>query len=466
MSLEPIGLATLAIGLICLLLGYRTATTILVVAGLFGSAAALIVGSANIQPGHLFLGFVAMASLTRRREALAFIRALHPNEPGFWLACMVLYGIVSAFLLPRILAGITQIIPLGSSQFDDTGSTVPLVPVSGNLTQSVYLSANLLCFCMIVAIGSTRDGFKAIFNGLVAYAVANTFFALLDLGTYATGTQDLLGFMRNAQYTLHTEDEVNGMKRIVGSFTEASSFARSTLGVLGLTGTLWLCAYRPALTGTIALASIMLLILSTSSTGLVGVPVVLLILYATALSRCGLQASARYSSVAVIYGPLLMIVVGLVVLLDARASALVRDYVDLVILDKSNSDSGIERSTWNVVALQNFLDSWGLGVGLGTARASSFVLALLATVGLPGAVFYAVFASTALLRGQASARSFSADARLAARNACFGLLIGDLLVSPVIDQGLFFYVLAAIASAQPERGTIWAASVKPMGARA
>jgi hypothetical protein len=462
-SLEPIGIATIAIGMLCLMLGYRAAAVTLVFAGLFGAAAAFIIGSANIQPGHVLLGFAALAALTRRREAVAAIRSLHPSEPGFWLACLVLYGIVGAILLPRILAGTTQIIPLGSSAFDDTGSTVPLGPVSSNLTQSVYLSANLLCFAMTVAIASTQSGFKAVLSGLIAFAAGNTFFALLDLGTYATGTQDLLGFMRNAQYTLHTDVEVSGMKRIVGSFTEASSFARSTLGVLGLTGTLWLCAYRPLLTGSLALASLTLVILSTSSTGLVGAPAVLVILYVTALTRCGLRAGGLYSAAAVFLAPPLLIAVALAVLLDPAASTLIFDYVNLAILDKSNSDSGVERSSWNAVAFQNFLDSWGIGVGLGTVRASSFVLALLANVGLPGAIFYAAFAMAAFLRTRGAPRSFHSDVRLAARNACFGLLIGDLLVSPVIDQGLFFYALAAIASAQPDSS---AARHEPMGARA
>ena len=451
MSVEPIGLVTLLIGLVCLLLGYRVAATTLVAAGLFGSAAAFIIGSANIQPGHMFLAFVALATLTRRREALAAMRALSPSEPGFWFACLVLYGLLTAYLLPRILAGATQIIPLGSTAFEDTGFTVPLSPVSSNFTQSVYMGANLLCFAMTVAIASTASGFRAILTGLMAFSVGNIIFALLDLGTYATGTQDLLGFMRNAQYTLHTDVEVSGMKRIVGSFTEASSFARSTLGILGLTGTLWLCAYKPVWTGTIALVSLALLILSTSSTGLVGAPIVLLLLYWTALGRSGVKSGGRYSSLAVLCAPLLAIALALILFIDPTTSAMIIDYVNLAVLDKATSDSGVERSSWNAVALQNFLDTWGIGVGLGTVRASSFLLALLANVGLPGAIFYGVFAATALLRSRGHTRSFPADIRLAARNACFGLILGDLLVSPVIDQGLFFYVLAGIASAMPER---------------
>lgn len=466
MIVEPIGLATCLVGLVCMWLGGRAAVFTLAVTAVFGSAAAIFIGSANIQPGHVFLAFLALACLTRRREVMAFIRTLHPNEPGFWFACLVMYGVASAFLLPRILAGLTEIIPLGTSIYDDTGSTVPLTPVSTNLTQSVYLTANLFCFAMTAAIASTRDGFTAVLHGLIAYCAASIAFAVIDMATYATGTQGVLGFMRNAKYVLHTAEEVDGMKRVVGSFTEAASFARSTLGVLGLTGTLWLRGYRPALNGTLAAASVAALVLSTSSTGLIGAPIVLVILYATALSRLGSGVSRRNTALAVIGAPPLLFAVTVAVMLEPAALRAVHDYLNLVVLDKSTSDSGFERSSWNAVSFQNFLDSWGIGVGLGTARASSFVIALLATVGLPGAVFYAIFLADVLLRRRGVPGSFPSDVRLAARNGCLGLLIGDLLVSPVIDQGLFFCMLAAIASAKPEKEAFSYAYPRPLGARA
>src|SRR5258708_2264605 len=182
--------------------------------------------------------------------------------------------------------------------------------------------------------------------------------------------------MRNAQYTLHHEEEVSGLKRIVGSFPEASSFARSTLGALGFTGTLWLCGRRAAWTGPLALASLALVVLSTSSTGLAGTLPMLAILYATALNRHALDTAARNSALAVLLGPPLVIVAILIVLLNDEWTRTVRDYIDVLILNKSTSDSGIQRSAQNTFAFQNFLDSWGLGVGLGTVRTSSLPLAL------------------------------------------------------------------------------------------
>lgn len=466
MSLEPIGFLTLLAGLICLGLGTTALARGIAIAATLGAAAALLIGAANIQPGHVMLAFLAFGVLSRRREAAAAIRAFHPNEPGFWFACLVIYGVASAFLLPRLLAGSTQIVPLGTSVFDDTGSTVPLVPVSSNLTQSVYLAAGLLCFVTMAAVAATREGFGAAVAALLAYCIANTVFAILDLATHATGTQELLGFMRNARYTLHTDSEIAGMKRIVGSFTEASSFARSTLGVFGFTGSLWLCGFRPLLTGTLAALSLALIILSTSSTGLAGAPVMLLLLYATAFARLLRGTAGRHAAMFALYGPVIGLALMLLILLDPATAHTVHGYVDLVVLNKASSDSGIERSSWNVVSFQNFLDSWGFGVGLGTARASSFAVALLATVGIPGALFYAVFAFECFLRPRGQPGSLEADVVIAARNGFFGLLIGDLLVSPVVDQGLFFCMLAATAAAiRPRRYERRRLGPQPAGVR-
>lgn len=470
MSIEPIGIATFLIGLFCLAVGNGVLVPAVALASLFGASAALLIGAANIQPGHVMLGFLLISVMSRRQDAANMLRTLRPGEPGFWFACLTLYGVVSAFLLPRVLAGTTQIVALGSSSYDETGSTIPLVPVSSNLTQSVYLTANLLIFTAAAGIAARREGFLAVLAGLMAYSIGNTFFAFLDLATYSTGTQDVLGFMRNARYTLHTETEVAGMKRIVGSFTEAAAFARTTLGVIGFTGTLWLCGYRPAVTGTLAATSLVLLVLSTSTAGLAGAPVILGVLFATALFGSRTVFGGRTRAFALVFAPPLLLAVLLFVLLNAEARSIVHEYLDMVILQKGHSDSGIERSSWNRIAFQNFIDTGGLGVGLGTARTSSFAVALIATVGIPGTLFYGLFFTGALLRRRGEPGSFPSCVRLAARNACFGLLIGDLLVCPVIEQGLFFCLLAALASAYPERDrTVVRAPMKsfvPLGLRA
>jgi hypothetical protein len=468
MSIEPIGLLTFVVSLICLQLGYQATAATLVVATLFGSAAAILIGGANIPPAHLLLAFMAASTFTRRVKTAYAFKAMRFPEPGFWLICLVIYGLISAFLMPRLLAGTTPIIPLGlSSDYAETGSTVPLGPVSSNLTQSIYLVGNFTCFIMIVAIASTRAGFATIAGALVAYAAGNVLFALLDIVTYNTGTQWLMEPIRNSTYTLHVDEEISGLKRIVGSFTEASAFAGSTLSALGFVGTLWVCGRRPALTGTLALASLALVVLSTSSTGLAGTPPLLVILYITALARRAIDFRRPFASAAILCAPLAVVAVILAAQLNDEAWKPIRDYMDVLIFSKAGSDSAAERSSWNTFALQNFVDSYGLGVGLGTTRASSFPVALLSNVGLLGTIFYVLFAVSAFVRRRGIPRTFYSDVRLAGRNSCLGLLIGATFAGTSIDQGLLFYVLAGMACAEPERkmAVFSPVTIRPSGAR-
>ena len=137
----------------------------------------------------------------------------------------------------------------------------PLAPVGGNVTQTIYLIADLACFVTVVGVGAIKGGATTLAKAVVVYAGLNVLFALLDIGTYFTGTAFLLDPIRNAQYTLHLEEEASGLKRIAGSFPETSAFSTATLGALGFTGTLWLYGRWPLLTGLLAVASVVLLVL-------------------------------------------------------------------------------------------------------------------------------------------------------------------------------------------------------------
>jgi hypothetical protein len=452
MSFEPIGAITVVVGLFCLLFGTPSVVIAFVVLCNLGSAAALLLGGANVQPAHLFLTFLVVSTLFWRRLATEILGALRIPQPGFWLLCLVLYGLASGYVMPRLFADRTFIVPLGASEHLITSDgVVPLGPVSSNITQSIYLIGDLVCFIVIVAVGSTAKGVETLAKALIAYAAVNILFGFLDLVTASTGTQDLLKFIRNAQYTFHDEESVGNMRRIIGAWPEASAFAGTTLGPCAFTGMLWLSGRKPLVTGPLALVSLLFVIFSTSSTGLVGSAIVVTLLYATALLRCSTRWQDRYSAATVIAGPLLFGVLVMVALSVSGIAQTIYDYVDTLILSKSVSDSGVQRAAWNAYAWRNFFESSGLGVGLGTNRTSSFALAVLSNLGIPGAVFYALFMASVFSVGRGSPRDSVSDVRTAARVACLCLLLGSLIAGPTVDQGLLFYVFAGCACACPAR---------------
>ena len=124
------------------------------------------------------------------------------------------------------------------------------------------------------------------------------------------------------------------------------------------------------------------------------------------------------------------------------ALAVVR-FVESTLVNKLESPSGIERSSWNAHAWANFLDTYGLGVGLGGARASSFILVLLSNIGVVGTLLFAGFVVEVLRPKPALQRSPTSEA---ARHAVVASLIAAAISCPVYDMGLCFYAFCAAAS--------------------
>jgi hypothetical protein len=104
---------------------------------------------------------------------------------------------------------------------------------------------------------------------------------------------------------------------------------------------------------------------------------------------------------------------------------------------------------WNAYGWSSFLASYGIGVGLGTARTSSLVFALLSNVGVLGTLFFSLFLMGSLGKGRGVQRTLDGDVRLAARTGCVCLLIGAVVSASTVDVGLLFFTMAALATAVP-----------------
>ena len=130
------------------------------------------------------------------------------------------------------------------------------------------------------------------------------------------------------------------------------------------------------------------------------------------------------------------------------------DMFDRLIGSKLASDSGIERSGWNKMAVQNAIDTYGLGVGLGGARTSSFATALLSNTGVFGTILFVAFMAVAILRrfprlpGNETERPYIIRRRLfdAVRAATIAGLITSIISGTTVDQGAMFYTYAGIGA--------------------
>ena len=217
MIIEPVGLVTLLIGLLVVWRGPQFGIYALTVSCLLGAAAVMklpALGDANIQPVHVILCCYALTILLARSAVTDCLKSVHFPGPGVWCVAFVLFCVLSALLLPRLFEGETQVLSLARSQNGEEGFVlIPLMPSSGNLTQSVYILADLVLF-VAVSVQAMRGGLTTIMKALLVAGAINLCFGLADLLTYLTGTAELMSVIRNANYAMQVGVAIGGVKRL------------------------------------------------------------------------------------------------------------------------------------------------------------------------------------------------------------------------------------------------------------
>jgi len=145
--------------------------------------------------------------------------------------------------------------------------------------------------------------------------------------------------------------------------------------------------------------------------------------------------------------PFVLCVLVLVICLNDASYAYVTDLLNTFILNKMSTGSGIERSSWNNQAMLNFTDTLGFGAGNGSVRASSFPVAVIASLGFLGTAAYVSFLLTIWIRRIRPAPPTVSAMQSAARSACLAWLIAASASGSFIDLGLPFFAFAALACA-------------------
>jgi hypothetical protein len=460
MVIEPIGILTILLALLCIRFGPGLSVYVLPIMTLLGAAAAVILlflGGASLPPAHLLLGLLSADLVLRRRYLAVALESLRFPRPGFWLMITVLYGVGAAIIMPRLFASATNVFAIGRTGEVGRIVLLPLAPVSGNITQSIYLIGDLLCYTLFFAYAAGHHTAPQRFGrAIVACAIANIFFGVLDYITFYTNTTELLQFIRNANYSMLHEAELGGFKRMVGSFAEASAYGATSLWLFAFVGKLWLSGIHPRLTGSIAALTVIALALSTSTTGYVGFACFVMLEYIASLIRLLRGGTTRQTLIFVTVCPLVAIAAALAATLHQPTWSTIQDIAQITLFEKVDSESGVERSTWNRQALLNVIETAGLGVGVGSTRTSSWLLAVPASLGIIGSLTYFGFVASILLHK--SRRRFAsreedeaAAVRGAARSACLAQLLAASIGAPFPDLGLPFFMCAAASVAYGEK---------------
>lgn len=438
----PILLGVMALGL---LMRRKLATVfgIFVLTMAFGGTAVVIapaLGGASILMSHMaFLLLLAGAVATAPTNLL--LGAARTHAPGLLLA---IYALIIGYFGPRLFGGDdVMVVPMRN-----TGSTeIAFHPQSSNITHTLYLIASILLAWVMTMLFRARLVFADLRNAVLLLGFVHAAFGFIDFVFSVGGTRTVLGFLRNASYGM-LDQTLNGVPRAAGAYPEPSSYATVSATLMIFCAELWL-QKRDKLAGLIALALAGSIALSISSAGIFAMAVygALLVLRLGSSYR----SPGMFARLLAFLAASLVVVAGLFFTIMLAPGGL-GDYGDvfsLMTLDKLGTSSASERTGWAMQGVTFFADSMGFGVGAGSFRSSSFLTAVIGSLGVVGVLLLGAY--IVQLLGVIGRRgSQSVDYRVAAW-AALGALVPQLVVGVTPDPGFLFALFAGVALAQREQ---------------
>jgi hypothetical protein len=434
-------------GILALVVCMRWSIIAALIASLaFGATAIGTITSLGGSSPLIFTVFdmLLIVAAVARRGIWREIGSVFARIGATWIVCaLMIYVCIGALLFPRLFAGQTS--AFVSSRTGKGVYEAALAPVSANISQAGYFILAGLTFLAVCLLLQRSGTLADIRRGFFLWFTLHVAMGILDLLGKVSGAGDILAPIRSANYAMLTQVREAGFWRIAGAFSEASAFGGASLAGLAFTYTYWRKTGSKFAFG-LGAALFVLLLLSTSSTAYVGLAIVSVpVVFSIVKSLASGRLRSGEAMLAGLLPPLL---------LCAMAAGLfyphffdpVLQLVDSTVVNKVTSVSGQERSYWNYKSLQSFFDTGGLGVGLGSSRASSWPIALLSQLGLFGTAMMMILLAM-LVRGLRGVRRINpeVDAIASSVRACaLAGLVAASLASGSADPGIVFLIPLAV----------------------
>lgn len=351
----------------------------------------------NLLPASLALMvFLARYAMAPGAAAGLMRSALDVRSMGL-LTAFTVVAVISAFFFPRLFAGDVTVLPMRGL------GPAPLQPTNANFTQLAYILLSYLG-CVVFSLAAKSESFLRVYlNALLIGTVLLILTGLIDLIIGSSGARALLAPFRTAQYTFMDGSQVLGFRRISGFLTEASAYGGNCVGYaasLLLLAAAFPTPGRRRLAHFIALTAIVMGLLSTSSTAYAGIAVLVAFYVARLTWRA---ATGHLFHDRFLFWELLIVylfTMGATLLAMAAPEIFTapREFLDEIIFNKTKTTSYLERSSWNEIAMDALYGTYGVGVGVGSARTSNWAVAILSNTGFLGGLLMAAFLVSALFR--------------------------------------------------------------------
>ncbi len=373
-----IGTVFFLIGIYCFFYRQQALLGLLIVSSIFQASAAISFGTRGIQSYYLVETIIIARSVANYFENR---RIRRPLPYGKWLMAFGLIAISSAFILPFLFAGRPVYDPLLGI---DLGLLVhpPLRFGLTNVSIAFFLTWH-------IATAYSLQGIR--YSGRLTNAGLLWAFYLLLTCVFAQAACELTGIPYPDSLIRTNPDIWDLAERSPGAFRKPGTFLEpSFAGAFLVFFTIAFAAQY--LNGRGSAKRVALALIGsgmvTSSGSLFTLAAVLGALMVSKLPfRGGLSIDlSRLKRLAWIF-----FVVAAPILVALLFAASYRDTLLDVTVSKGDSGSFFNRTASDVFAVQLAFETYGLGVGLGSTRSSSFVTYLASNVGVLGLVVFFIF---------------------------------------------------------------------------
>jgi hypothetical protein len=419
----------------------------------FGATAIATLPSLGGASPLIYTAFTGalIATIVLRRHMWRDLGQVFGSSRAYWiLVVLMAYALFGSWMLPRLYTGQASVFVQAATRGGVVEST--LAPVSGNTTQTGYFIIGGLASIALATLLLHGGRMRSIGRGFIALCVLQAGMGLVDVVGKLGGLGDVLAPIRTANYAMLTDVTEAGFVRIAGGYSEASGYAAASLSTLAFAFTYWRrTGSRPVL--ALWLIQLVLLLVSTSSTAYAGLAIlgsVAAVTTANSIIRHGMHPQDLF--LLILFAISAIVVLGVVVVDPSVLDPVLRLY-DSTIASKTGSASAQERAYWNRVSIRSLVQTDGLGVGLGSSRASSWIIAVLSQLGVAGALLVGLLVAV-VVRGVGSAYERFLDAETstvvaAARSAALASLAAASISAGTADPGvLFFFALAVVVTAR------------------
>jgi len=398
-------------------------------------------GNSSIPPAMLSLAFLALQMI--RSGAWRGPEMGLAATKNAWLILYCLYCAVTALVLPRMFAGLINLIPMGHSGL----GFVPLSVTPQNTTQAVYLLGTGFSAVGATLFSTRKDSSLTIVTALVVVTWIHAVTGILDLALNAAHISGAFDFARTGAYA-QLDQGVGGFHRISALCPEPSVYAALGATYCVFMCELWLRGISSRLTGPTALIMAIMLALSTSSTAYVFILFYCIVLLVRAVIVRGSISFRRASSMIAIMVAGLVVALAVMLVKPNLANDIAAAIAELTV-GKAQSQSGIERGLWAKQGLDAMVFTHGLGVGVGSFRSSSLITAILGSVGPAGLIVLLGYCAQVGKFGRRSTYVSQVDPRIGAGAAAGWTALMTLAPAalgwPSADPGLLFALMAGLS---------------------